>query len=112
MSTAPNPFEYQIIVILCEVEFFGSNIEDYRKIVNLSDVEIVKQAFDAYLNRNWECGLCDLSTRIDYLAGIPAELIPDELFRAAMQVAVDGINWDAVASDVDVVERIRFLKSF
>jgi hypothetical protein len=29
-----------------------------------------------------------------------------------MQVAVDGINWDAVASDVDVVERIRFLKSF
>ena len=110
MIKSPNQLEHQIIVVLCEIELFGTNIERYREIANLPDIEFVKRVFETHLNRNWECGLTDLHKRIDYLAGLPCELIPDELFRAAMQDAVSRLDWEVIAKDVDVAEKIQFLK--
>jgi len=102
--------EYQIIVVLCESELFGKNIEKYREISNLSNTELVKTVFETYLQNNWDCKLSDLHKRTDYLSGLPSELIPNELFRAAMQDAVKQINWDTIAQDEDVLERIKLLK--
>jgi hypothetical protein len=103
--------EYQIVVILCESELFGTNIEKYREISNLSNTEFVKAVFETYLQNNWDCNLSELHKRTDYLNGLPCELIPNELFRAAMQDAVKQINWDAIAQDEDIMEKINFLKS-
>lgn len=111
MIESRRQFEYQIIVILCEIELFEENIEEYRDKVNLSDSEFVKAVFDSHLESNWECDSTNLHKRIDYLAGLPFDLIPSELFRAAMQDAVKQIDWERIAQDENVRERIASLRN-
>lgn len=110
-SDSPNPLEWQIIILLCEVELFGRSAEKYRDISSLSDDEFVKKVFESYLRENWECNLSNLHNKIDTLAGLPCELIPDNLFKSAMQVALQHIDWDVVAQDENVLERIQSLRS-
>ena len=110
-SNSPNPLEWQIIVLLCEIELFGRSVEKYRDISSLPDNEFVKKVFESYLGENWECNLSNLHNKIDTLAGLPCELIPDDLFKSAMQVALQHIDWNIVAQDEKVLEKIQFLRS-
>ena len=110
-SNSPNPLEWQIIVLLCEIELFGRSVEKYRDISSLPDNEFVEKVFESYLGKNWECNLSNLHNKIDTLAGLPCELIPDDLFKSAMQVALQHIDWNIVAQDEKVLEKIQFLRS-
>lgn len=111
MIESRRQLEYQIIVILCEIELFEEHIEKYRDKVDLSDSEFVKAVFNSHLESNWECDFANLHKRIDYLAGLPFDPIPSELFRAAMQDASKNVDWDRIAQNENVRERIEFLKS-
>ena len=108
---SPNALEYQIINILWQDVLCDSNIEKYGKIADRPVTEFVKAVFDDYLLQNWEYRLQDLYRITDRLAGLPCELLPAELFRAAMQDAVAIVNWDVVAQDDTILERIEFLKN-
>lgn len=110
-SNSPNSLEWQIIVLLCEVELFGKSAEKYRNISRLPDREFVEKVFENYLSENWGCNLSNLHNKIDTLAGSPCELIPDNLFKAAMQVALQHIDWSIVAQDKNVLEKIKFLRT-
>lgn len=107
----PNPLEEQIIYILCQDELYEENFETYRSLADLSGAEIVKRIFEANIQKEYDCSLSSLHEQADYLKGLPIDTVPIDLFRAAMQVAIEQVNWDVVSEDENIAKAIRRIKS-
>ena len=112
IELAPNPLEKQIIIILCEEEFYDEeDTEKYQYLADLPDAEIVKRIFEANIQKEYKCTFSELYKTTDCLVGWDADSVPLNLFQAAMQVAIEYINWSVVAQDEDVVNAIKKIKN-
>ena len=112
IELTPNPLEKQIIIILCEEEFYDEeDTEKYQYLADLPDAEIVKRIFEANIQKEYKCTFSELYKTTDCLAGWDADSVPLNLFQAAMQVAIKHINWSVVAQDEDIVSAIKKIKN-
>ena len=94
---------------ICEylVEVPGVISQAVANSEGVSDEDILKMAINNTLETDYECDLDTLPQQTDTLAGLPFELIPIDLFSAAMEMAVREIDWTAVANDPEVAQMLR-----
>ncbi|MEG4149261.1 hypothetical protein [Microcoleus sp. Pol12B5] len=111
VTRSPNPLEERIIYILWQDELYEENLERYRSLADLSGAEIAKRIFEANIQKEYDCSLSNLHEQADYLKGLPIDTVPIDLFQAAMQVAIEQVNWDVVSEDENIAEAIRQIKS-
>ena len=113
MGTAnkPDQLEKEIISILDSCLDRDFDEEEIKVLLVSTNGQFVESIFESYLQGNWECNLSTLHALVDRLNSLPCELIPINLFGAAMKIALSETNWEIIALHKDIKPKISHLRN-
>lgn len=75
-----------------------------------TDADICKSLVDMWLQQEYDECLEAIHENMDGLNNVPVDFIPKRLFRAAIESAIPTIDWEIVASNPDIKQRIEELR--